>query len=147
MCSMTVPGWQKRFVFWVLCPRSMRMKKWKSGGTCVRRNIDSVAICMLRRAICMLHDFFGEMDISTKPFWFRRKLSILHRKMHIALRNMHLVIYPHRMHVAILKSETSSPNEQTWSNTFHGTLGVWSEKDTFHGTLRTLNVRVNPHGH
>jgi hypothetical protein len=71
-------------------------------------------------------------------------MHIAHRKMHIALRNMHLVIYPRRMHVAILKSETSSQNEQTWSNTFHGTL---AEKDTFHGTLRTLNVRVNPHGH
>ncbi len=28
------------------------------------------------------------------------------------------------MHIAIKKLETSSPNEQTWSNTFHGTLGV-----------------------
>ena len=51
-------------------------------------------------------------------------MHIAHRKMHIALRNMHLAIYPRRMHVAILKSETSSPNEQTWSNTFHDTLGV-----------------------
>jgi hypothetical protein len=53
-----------------------------------------------------------------------RKMHIAHRKMHIALRNMHLAISPRRMHVAILKLETSSPNEQTWSNTFHGTLGV-----------------------
>jgi hypothetical protein len=43
-----------------------KMKVWRH--ICVRRNIDSVAICMLRRAICMLHDFFGKMDISTKPF-------------------------------------------------------------------------------
>jgi hypothetical protein len=27
------------------------------------------------------------------------------------------------MHIATKKTETSSPNEQTWSNTFHGTLG------------------------
>jgi hypothetical protein len=65
---------------------------------CVRCNMDSVAICMLRRAICMLHDFFGKMNISTKPFWFRRKLSILHHKMHIA----HRKIYPNSIARCIL---------------------------------------------
>jgi hypothetical protein len=36
--------------------------------------------------------------------------------MHIAIKNC-------SMHIAIKKTETSSPNEQTWSNTFQGTLG------------------------
>ena len=54
------------------------------------------------------------MDISTKPFWFRRNLSILHREMHIAhrkmhialLRNMHLAIYTH-MKMTILEEDNS----------------------------------------
>jgi hypothetical protein len=34
----------------------------------VRRNMDSVAICMLRRAICILQKFLCNMDNSSKPF-------------------------------------------------------------------------------
>jgi hypothetical protein len=44
----------------------------------VRRNMDSVAICMLRRAICILQKFLCNMDNSSKPFLFRRNESILH---------------------------------------------------------------------
>jgi hypothetical protein len=73
----------------------------------------------------MLHDFFGKIDNSTNPFLFRRKLSIASQYCtHIARRNMHIAIKNRSMHIAIKKMETSSPNEQTWSNTFHGTLGV-----------------------
>jgi hypothetical protein len=68
-----------------------------------------------------LQKFLGNMDIDSKTFWFRRKESILHRNMHIAhiaRCNMHIAIKNRSMHIAIKKSETSSPNEQTWSNTF-----------------------------
>ena len=67
------------------------MKVW-AGDTYVRRNMDAVAICMLRRAICMLHDFFVKIDHSTNPFLFRRKLSILHRNIDTA-RILHVAIY------------------------------------------------------
>jgi hypothetical protein len=51
---------------------------------CVRGNMDSIAICILRCAICILQKILGNIDLSTKPFWFRKKESILHRNMHIA---------------------------------------------------------------
>jgi hypothetical protein len=50
----------------------------KLGRTYVRGNMDSIAICILRRAICILQKFLGNMDTSSKPFLFRRKESILH---------------------------------------------------------------------
>ncbi len=43
-----------------------------------RGNMDSIAICILRRPLCILQKFLGNMDISSKPFLFRRKESILH---------------------------------------------------------------------
>ena len=59
------------------CPQS-------SFCTYVRGTMDSIAICILRRAICILQKFLGNMDIDSKPFWCRRKESILHRNMHTA---------------------------------------------------------------
>jgi hypothetical protein len=47
-------------------------------GTYVRGNMDSIVICILRRAICILQKFLGDIDTSSKPFLFRRKESILH---------------------------------------------------------------------
>jgi hypothetical protein len=41
-------------------------------------NIDSITICILRRAICILQKFLCNMDTSSKPFLFRRNESILH---------------------------------------------------------------------
>jgi hypothetical protein len=40
--------------------------------------MDSIVICILRRAICILQKFLGDIDTSSKPFLFRRKESILH---------------------------------------------------------------------
>jgi len=40
--------------------------------------MDSIAICILQCAICILQKFLGNMDISSKPFLLRRKESILH---------------------------------------------------------------------
>jgi len=45
----------------------------------------------------VLQIFLGNMDIDSKPFWFRRKESILHRNMHTA----------HILHVAIGQSYMS----------------------------------------
>ena len=47
-------------------------------GTYVRGNMDSIVICILRHAICILQKFLGDIDTSSKPFLFRRKESILH---------------------------------------------------------------------
>ncbi len=57
--------------------------------------MDSIAICILRRAICILQKFLCNMGIDSKPFLFRRKESMLHRNrycMHIARCNMHNAI-------------------------------------------------------
>jgi hypothetical protein len=48
--------------------------------------------------------------------------------MHIACRNIGIALKKRSMHIMIQKMEASSPNEKTWSNTFHGTLGVKTEK-------------------
>jgi len=40
--------------------------------------MDSFAICILRRAICILQKILGNMDISSKSLLFRRIESILH---------------------------------------------------------------------
>jgi hypothetical protein len=39
-----------------------------AGGTCVRGNMDSIAI--LRGAICILQKFLGNMDTSSKQFFY-----------------------------------------------------------------------------
>jgi len=41
-------------------------------SVCVRGNMDSIAICILRCAICILQKFLGNMDMDTssKPFLF-----------------------------------------------------------------------------
>jgi hypothetical protein len=61
---------------------------------------------------------------STKTISFRRKKNVLHCNMYIARRNMHIANKYRSMHIARKKLEISSPNEQTWPNTFHRTLGV-----------------------
>jgi hypothetical protein len=53
--------------------------------------MDSIAICILLRAICILQKILCNMDIDSKPFLFRRKESILHRNMHTA-RILHVAI-------------------------------------------------------
>ena len=57
----------------------------------VRGNMDSIKICILRRAICILQKFLCNMDIDSKPFLFRKKESILHRNMHNT-RILHVAI-------------------------------------------------------
>ena len=74
-------------------------------------------------AICILQRNMDSFLLNQKGL---ESMSILHKKlcnMHIARRNMHIAIKNRSMHIAIKKMETSSPNEQTWSNTFQGTLG------------------------
>ena len=68
--------------------------------------MDSIAICILRRAICILQKFLGNMDIDSKPFLFRRKESILHldlycRAIWILFINNFLLEYGTSAHVII----------------------------------------------
>ncbi len=39
----------------------------------VRGNIDYIAICILRHAICILQKILGNIVLDSKSFWFRRK--------------------------------------------------------------------------
>ena len=56
-------------------------------GTYVRRQYGFYRnMQILRRAICILQKFLGNLDISSKHFLFRRKESILH--LHILPCNM-----------------------------------------------------------
>ena len=63
-------------------------------SVCVRGNMDSIAICILRRAICILQKFLGNMDTSSKQFLFRRKESILH--LHPYCRAIWILFSNHR---------------------------------------------------
>jgi hypothetical protein len=96
----------------------------------------------MQYAYCRI--FYGNMDIDSKPFLFRRKESILHCNMHTA-RILQVAIcilqFYCIMHIAIKILENSSPNEQTWSNTFHGTLGVRCKE---YPILNTPQVAPSP---
>ncbi len=50
------------------CTRSPALGRVYVGG-----NIDSIAICILRRAICILQKVLGNIVLDSKSFWFRRK--------------------------------------------------------------------------
>ena len=94
---------------------------------CVRGNMDFIAKCILRRTICILQKFIGNIDLSKlNPSDLEQKnlYCIAICILHAYCTSQYAYCDKNcSMHIAIKKSETSSPQKQTRSNTFHGTLG------------------------